>query len=431
VSVLPNDFAPERSELPSGLTLLVSPMPNVRRVVLSLYLRTGSRFESPAILGLSHFLEHMLFRGTNRHPDSHTLASAFEDLGGTLNASTAADHGTLSIAVPLESLDATIALLAEVVCEPRLQDLEVERNIIREEILEELDDDGNFVDALGVGRSLLFGGHPLGAPITGTLDSLSKLNEQDLRRHHAATYVGVGMVLSIAGPVDQAHVTATVARHFSALPRGSILSAGPSPSLVGRKCRVQRHAGESQTRLYVGFHAFGHHAPADAATEMLLRVLDDGMSTRVYQRLCDQSGLCYDAFASYEAWEDAGVVEFVADTAHDRAPKVLEAILDLCEELTAHGPTEAEWARAQRRARWQHDALLDDPHEVADYLAFAALAGVAPSPKMRLDELLAVERRQVIELAGALFVPDRRAVVAVGLPSAPVTQKLENLASRR
>lgn len=405
-------------------------MPTVRRVVLSVYLRTGSRFETPENSGISHFLEHMLFRGTETHRSAHALASAFEDLGGTLNASTATDHGTLTIAVPKESFEATLSLLGEVVQKPLFADIELERGIISEELLEELDEKGNIISATSLGRSLAFPSHPVGAPLGGTLETVAAFSEADLRVHHRRTYAGAGLTIAVAGPVAPERALAAIERAFVGLPEGTRLSSRSIAPPQGPVFASARHAGSSQTRVYIAHRSPGYLDRSDAAAEMLLRILDDGLSTRLYHGLCDEGGLCYDVVGANEAFEDGGVLEIIADTAHDRAPKVLEKALAIVSDLAESGPTEREFERARRRAHWQTEAILDDPGELADHAAFALLTGTSQTAELRLEELLAVTRGDVIDVANQIFTKSGRAVVAVGLPSASVVSRLEQIATR-
>src|SRR6187402_3013999 len=153
--------------LQNGATALSVRSSGRRRAVLTLYFPTGSRFETEETSGTSHFLEHMLFRGSPRYPSSDSLAQAFEDLGGTLEASTSTSYGNLSITLPRENLPLVIGPLADVFQRPLLGQIEVERAIIREEILEDFDDAGQLIDGPSLVRALAFPGHGLGLPITG------------------------------------------------------------------------------------------------------------------------------------------------------------------------------------------------------------------------------------------------------------------------
>jgi predicted Zn-dependent peptidase len=418
---------PQSRELSNGLTVAAVSLPALHRAVITAEIRVGSVYESADQNGISHFLEHMLFRGTPAHPSAHELAARFEALGGTLEASTSEDFGTLSISLPPESLEAALGTFCEVLSEPLLDDLDVERDIVREEILEGLDEKGRDVDASSRCRRLCFGDHPLGFPIAGTLEALESLDPTVLKRHHAHHYTGRNLALVMAGPLSVDSVLASATRHLEAISEGAVAqSLVPARQLSPRFDFLSHKA--SQTSLSVCFRAHERASIHQAATEMLLRILDDGLSTRVYHRLCDQLGLCYDAGAGYQAFESAGVIEFGGETAHDRAPLLLEEILNLTWTLAESGPTEAEIEQARRRCRWQFDAILDDPESVAHFYAHAQLLRTDQSPLDRCQELCDVTREAVLEAAQAAFQRQGLSVAAVGLQRSKARAELESLA---
>jgi predicted Zn-dependent peptidase len=217
--------------LPNGLKLVLVPQPNVHRAVASLYLRAGSRFETPENNGISHFLEHMVFRGTTSLPSAHDQALAFERLGGTLYAATHVDHGVMSVAVPPANFERVLPLLGEVTTSPRFTEIEVERGIVREEILEDLDDDGRDVDPDNISRALIYDKHPLGYTITGAIAALARFDEPALRAHHARHYSGENAVLCVAGRIgDVDRIAAIVERCFGSMPRGARVPVAPPPN---------------------------------------------------------------------------------------------------------------------------------------------------------------------------------------------------------
>lgn len=406
-------LSPTVSELESGLTVAVVPMPALHRVVLNVHLRVGPLFELTEQNGISHFLEHMLYRGTAGHPTAHSQADAFESLGGTLVATTLVDHGSIAIAVPPASLEAVFPLFGEVFAHPLFDGIETEKGIVREELLEGLDDDGRSVDADELIRASSFEGHPLGNPITGTAERLDRFDRDMLLRHHRTHYVGAGSVLAVAGPVEPERVLALARRAFADIPRGERPIPPRLPEQTAARYRYVRYAA-SQTDLRVAFRAPADGDPLEPATDLLLRVIDDGMSTRLYHRLCDERGLCYDVSAGYEAYVEGGIFDLAAETANAQAPRVLGELLELSRELREDGPTEAELDKAKARLRWHFEEMLDDPGEVASFLALGLLSGVARSPRERRERLLSVTTEQVRSAAQCLFRRERMSVVAVG-----------------
>jgi predicted Zn-dependent peptidase len=402
--------------LTNGLRVVLLPEPQIHRAVASLYLRVGSRFETRDNNGVSHFLEHMLFRGTPGLPSAHAQALAFERLGGTLFAATHVDHGEMSVTVPPRNLRPILALLGEVAARPILTDIEVERGIVREEILEDLDDDGREIDADNLVRALMYDDHPLGYTITGHIDSLDRFDETLLRAHHARHYTAQNAVLAIAGQLGDLDTLArAVEEAFGPLPRGE-RTAARAPSLAQKKPRVrftENHS--SQTELRVAFRAVGEHDPMEPAVEMLLRVLDDGMSTRLYERICDRLGLCYDVSGSFESYEDDGVVDIAAGVRHSRTPQVAKEIFSMLRDLCESGPTEAELEKARDRHQWSIEAMRDDPEETAAFHGLSVLAGLTRSPAARHERLSAVTCQDVRDAAQHIFRPERLSVTAVGL----------------
>lgn len=417
-----------RGTLQNGVTTLITPMPNRRRAVLLVYLKTGSRYESSRDNGLSHFVEHMLFRGTPSHPSAHALATAFEELGGTLDATTAADHGTLGISVPTENLSLVIPLVAEVFQSPLFTEIEIERGIIREEVLEYHSESGELIDPAGLARELAFGDSGLGRPITGSLENVERFSEAQLRQHHARTYISNDTIVAVSGPVDAAEVAAQLSCAFSSIPRGTSLSSPAPAQQKGPQFLYVAHPGSSQTSLSLCYRCPSQTDPLEPAVDMLLRVIDDGMATRLYHRLCDTRGLCYSVSGSYEAYDDAGLIELEADSAHENAQEVLAQMLQLTDELACSLVTEAEFSRTRKRARWQHETLVDEAIETADFMALAELTKTAPTPSQRLEQLMAVSREELRDAAAMVFAPTGRNTVAVGQQKRNAQAELKKLA---
>lgn len=396
-----------------GLDLLAIPMPWSHVVVAEFCLRVGSRYEDPTNNGLSHFLEHMLFRGTPGHPSAYKLALAFEERGASLSAFTATDHGTLAVAGPRETFDEVLRLLGEVCTSPIFDGIDIEKGIVREEILEGMDDRGIKVDADDLIRQVMFEDHPLGLPITGNLDRLDSFDVEGLRAHHRAYYTANNAILSIAGPIDPEHALEVATRSFGALDSGSRPTGEAPREPTSARWKYVRHSS-SQTDLRLGFRAPASGSDLEPATELLVRILDDGMSTRLYHRICDLKGLCYDVSASYEAFADAGSFELAAETGHDNAEQVATELFTLAQELRDTGPTDREIEKAKSRFRWQLDEMLDQSGSVAEFYGMESLLGARRTPLERYEQLNSITRADLIRAAEATFRRDRLSLVAVG-----------------
>ena len=415
--------------LPNGTQLLAVQLPKTRRQVLYAQLVIGSRFEAKEVSGLSHFLEHMLFRGVPSHPSAHELALAFERWGGILSASTAADLGDLSVGVPAVNFEHILEPFAEVFSSPLMKDIEIERGIVREEILETLDEKGACIDAAELIRALSFGEHPLGLPIAGTVDHLERFDEELLRAHHQTFYTGAGTTVVSVGPLPPDQVLRRLEETFKGV-RPGVLPKSEAPA-VQQEQRLQfvQHRS-SQTDLLVGFRAPGSFDPDEPAIELLMRVLDDGMATRLYHRICDERGLCYDVSGSYESYTDCGLIELAAETGHTRTDAVLDELLTLVRELKDERVPDEELERAKRRFGWQMDAALDSPGELAEYLAMESRAPTPRSPEQRVEQIQSVTAQDVQRVANQWLASEHLSVVVVGKHSKASLKKLTSLTER-
>jgi len=341
------------------------------------------------------------------------LAHAFERLGGSLEAATFVDHGMLSLDLPTSNVAQALPPFCEVFRKPVLQGLDLERGIVREEILESLDDDGNLVDADELGRLLCFGEHCLGQPITGSIQELERFDVKALRAHHRERYVTGASVFCMAGPLPCEAILPLLNDGFAGHTLGTRPEIQAPEGQSDARFKFVHHVS-SQTELRIVFRCPGQHDAIEPAMELLLRILDDGMSTRLYQRICNTLGLCYDVNAFYETWQDCGVVEVAADCTHERSEALLKELLELLLRLRDDGPTEEEFALSRSRHEWQLLQMFDDPAEVAAFHGFARLAGIAPTVHARLCEVNAVTLEDVRRAANRILVREGLSVVAVG-----------------
>jgi predicted Zn-dependent peptidase len=408
-------IACERTTLANGLRVVAAPLAHIHRAHVALYVRVGSRYETQRTNGISHFLEHMLYRGTERLRSAHAVNLAFEELGGYLHASTQTDFGVFSVTLPSESLDAVSALFGEVILSPSFLDIDAEKGIVCEEILEDLDEEGRQVDADNLSRELIYPDHPLGFTITGDAERVRSFDLPLVREHHRKHYTADGSVLVFAGDIEPERAFALARRDFSALPQGQgIQSSAPAHSQSKPRLLVVPNQS-SQTHLRVCFRALPECSPQRTALDLLMRVIDDGMSTRLYHRVCDDKGLCYDVSAGYEGYEDDGVVDFAASVQHRRVAEVTSEILAVMRELGENGPTEGELTKARKRHAWDVRALADSPEELAGFFGLGELWKHPESPQDRLAATARVTRAEVTHVARLLASPARLNVVTVGM----------------
>ncbi|MCL2725224.1 MAG: insulinase family protein [Polyangiaceae bacterium] len=413
--------------LSNGLRVVVVPQSGLHRAHVALYVRVGSRFETRKTNGLSHFLEHMLYRGTPRLKNAHEVNLAVENLGGYLYAATQTDFGVFSVTLPPESLAEVTALFSEILLYPTFSDIDIEKEIVCEEILEDLDDDGRQVDADNLSRRLIYPTHPLGFTITGDEERVRSFNHAMLSTHHAQHYTASSSVLAFAGAVDPDEAMTLAEKHFGKLPCGHVLGAD-APVHTQDKPRIEIVENvSSQTELRVCFRAVSERSDSRAAMDMLMRVIDDGMSTRLYHRIVDNKGLCYDVGASFDGYEDDGVLDFAAGVRHERSSVVTREILQILVDIAQSGPTESELAKARKRNAWELRAMLDSPEDLASFYACSLLFDRFETPEARVAANAAVTHQELKSLAQMLAQPNRLNVLAVGLLDHGEDHRLEDV----
>src|ERR1700753_2484476 len=222
-----------RARMSNGLRVVTVETPYLHTATVCLYVRAGARYETRESNGLSHFVEHMLFRGSSQFPDSLALNRAIEELGGTLYAETGRDYSLYQIPLQAADIERGLEILGDLFSTPAFRDINLERQIILEEILEDLDDRGRNVNVDDLSRAVAWGAHPLGYTITGPLKNVRRFRDADVRRHFNRFYGAANMVLCVAGPLSHARVARWARTSFSDVHAGARRKPEP-PRPAGR-----------------------------------------------------------------------------------------------------------------------------------------------------------------------------------------------------
>jgi predicted Zn-dependent peptidase len=432
VSPAPSPFEVHRTLIGEGLPLVTVELPHLHAASIIAYARVGSRYERPRDNGLSHFLEHMLFRGTARLPDAYQLNRAIEELGGTLYAETGRDYSLYQISVHPDSVAEGLALFGEIFASPVFSDLEVERRIILEEMLEDVDDEMRLTNIDDLARQVAWQGHPLSYRITGPVENVKRFTASDLRRHLKSFYGASNMVLAVSGAVRHRSVVAHARRAMAQVPRGMSRTirppAAPKADRPAQLVYVDHEGSQSSVQLL--FRGLAETDPDYPALLMLSRIIDDGMSTRLHHRLCDELGLAYYVSASLETFVDTGLLEFDAAARHGSVNELVAETLALCQTLATDGPRLDELHKAQRRYRWDLERSFDDPDVMAGWWAGASLF-LAPVPHTeKLARVGRVTLDDVRRVARRLFRPERLTVAVVGQLTERRQERLRRLLER-
>ncbi|MFY1828672.1 M16 family metallopeptidase [Myxococcus fulvus] len=407
-------FTPYRDVLPSGLRVVTVETPHLHTALLAIYVRTGSRHETPANNGVSHYLEHLFFRGSESWPDTVRMNAAVEEVGGNLNGVTTRDHGYYYTPLHPAHLRVGMDILGDMLTRPRLTDMEVERQIILEEMLDEVDEKGRDIDLDNLSKHLLFPHHPLAQKIAGTRDSVSALKHAQVLEHFAQHYVTGNLVVTAAGRVRREEVLELAERAFAHLPRGPASSEAPPPhGAPGPLLHFVTH-DESQTEFRLNFRAVPEQHEDYPALQILRRVLDDGLSSRLPFEIVEKRGLAYSVHASLDGYHDAGLFEVEAASAPEKASQVVEESLRVIAQLCDTEIGEEELTRAKRRHRMLLEFSQDSPGELAGWFGGTELFRTPETFAHRADLVDSQSAARVREVARRYFRRDNLTVVAVG-----------------
>lgn len=406
----------ETTTLDNGLAVTTVSLPHLHTAVCALFIKVGARFEVPRDNGLSHFVEHMLFRGTERYPTSLALNTAIEHLGSTLHAETGRDYTLFQLALEPAHVPAAIELLGELLVRPRFSDIELERRLVLEEINEDYDEQGVEINADDIARGIAFDDHPLGQRIIGPRENVERFDDADVRRHFASFYGALNATLCVAGPVAHGAVVEAAGRALAGMPQGAraqVVPAPPLPAGGGPRLRHVPDAG-SQTSLAILFRAVPELDPSYVALVALLRVLDDGMSTRLHYTLADQKGLAYSIHAAIEPLADTALFEIAGATANAKVPSLVKELLLLLDGLRRGEITDDELAKARVRYRYESLASIDDAAAMVGWFGGTALYYPPQKLSQRLEAMSKVSVDDVVRIAGQVLSPDHLALAAVG-----------------
>jgi predicted Zn-dependent peptidase len=397
--------------------------------MIALYVRAGSRHETARVNGVSHFLEHLFFRGSEGYPDSLAMNAAVEAVGGNLNGVTARDHGCYYTPIHPDELATGVGILGDLIRRPLLKGMDVEREVILEEILDEVDPDGRDIDPDNMVKRLVYPGHPLGFKIAGTRETVRALRPRHVREHLARFYTGANLVLAVAGPVRHAEVLDLAERHLGALPRGErSLDRPPPPWPDGPRLEVLDH-DDAQADLTMAFPCPPEHHRDYPAFLCLRRILDDGLSSRLPFEIVEKRGLAYSLHCGLDTFADAGMLVVDGACAPRKVPAVVNEILAVLAGLTERPVPAAELLRVQQRHRMMLAFSLDSPSDLAGWHGAGEILSRPEGFEARCRRVETVTPLDVQRTAAAAFRRARMALVVVGRVGRRAERALDKLAA--
>ncbi len=343
--------------LASGLTVAVEPMASTRAVSIGVWIGVGARDEPAHISGVSHFLEHLLFKGTNTRSATQ-ISQAIDRVGGDINAYTSKEYTTFYCRVPGRVADFGIDLLGDVLTAPALRDADIESE--RQVILDELamDDDSPEDVVHRVFAEQVFDGHPLGRETAGERETVSSVSGDDIRRFFSERYRSENTVVAIAGAIDPDHVIERVEEAFAGLADGSGRTPRVEPGGIGESVDIDDDT--EQVHIVVGGRSLRREDPDREALDVVNHVLGGGLSSRLFDEIRERRGLAYSVFSTAAAYADSGLWSVYAGALPANAETVRGLIASELDRLVTDGITAEELAIAQGYLTGSYEMGLED-----------------------------------------------------------------------
>ncbi len=387
----------ETSVLPCGIRLVTETMADVRSVAVAYWVGTGSRDEPGELAGASHFLEHLLFKGTERW-SAAAIAEALDEVGGDCNAFTTKEYTAFYVRLLSDHLGLGLDILGDIMREPALRpgDVEAERTVILDEILMHADEPADLASERW--QEALFPGHPLGRDTLGTAASVQRITRDDIATFFDRHYRPANMVVAAAGDCTHDAVAEQIEDRF----RGTGGGAAPVRSAPGPRSvplEVVRRPTE-QAHLVYGARSTSRFDERRWALAVLNHVLGGGLSSRLFQKVREQRGLAYSVWSERAAYDDAGSLAVVVGTAPEHVGEVLRIVADELALLADEGVSERELAVAKGNLRAE---LLLAGEDSGARMTRLGASLLLHGEVLTVDELLAridaVERTHVLEVA--------------------------------
>ena len=398
-----------RTTLDCGLRIITDTDATVRSASVGYFVNIGSRDEAPAEAGASHFLEHVLFKGTARRT-SQEISSSIENLGGGINAYTTNEFTSFYAKVVDEDLPLAVDVLSDVITSAVVtnEEFETERNVVFQEMAMRDDDPQDCAEeAFG---TAFWGDHPLGVSILGTKESMTAITRDQIFNYYKSHYKPEAMVVSAAGNINHDHFVDLVKQNLERdqflVGNGPVKTRDYSAFTPKPAAKVKIHEGQfEQTNLFLGLEGVGRRDPRSTALKVLTIAIGSGMSSRLFQEIREKRGLVYSVDGLVRRYVGSGYFAVYAGCAPDKALEVVKIAREILQDVAENGITDEEFNRGKNAVRAGVLLAGEDSAYRMDRIGSSEIwDGYAKSPDEMMADLLTVTKDQVEEIAREFFV---------------------------
>ncbi|PYM91767.1 MAG: peptidase M16 [Candidatus Rokuibacteriota bacterium] len=401
-----------KGSLPNGIRVVTERMDHVRSVAVGVWVETGSRHESENRCGMSHLIEHLVFKGTATR-SAEQIARTMDSVGGQMDAFTTKEHTCFYVQVLDQHLPLAVDLLTDILLNPlfNADELEREKSVVLQEIKMVEDTPDDVIHDLFAGQ--IWEGHPLGRPILGSREAVTGYDRQTALSHFTEEYVPPRILISVAGNATHEHVVDLFSAGFQGFERGATTRAA-TPPVTRPGVNIVSKTLE-QVHLIMGFPGLRHSAPERYALFLLNDVIGGSMSSRLFQEVREREGLVYAIHSGVQAYVDTGVLYVYAATDAQNFSKVLKSTLKVLRELKKTGVTDEELRRAQDHLKGSLMLSLESTSSRMNRLAKHEMHhGTFLSMDAMLAAIDGVRHEEVQTLVTDLLDEDRLALTTLG-----------------
>ncbi|HET7745521.1 MAG TPA: pitrilysin family protein [Gaiellaceae bacterium] len=413
------------TELEGGERVISERLTGVRSIALGFWIGSGSRDEPDARAGVSHFIEHLLFKGSSRF-GAQEIAEIFDELGGELNAATSRETTVVYARIPDERLETALDVMADMVFRPSFEDVDSEREVVLEEIAMVEDTPHDLVH--DIAAEAVFGGHPLGRPVIGRADVIESVTTRALAAYHRRAYAAPRVVLAAAGNLRHERLVELLRERGDGVTGGRrALARRPVRRLPGPGLRFQRKDTE-QYHVCLGAPGIDRTDERRFAASILDAILGGSASSRLFQEIREKRGMAYSVYSYLSEYSDAGQVGLYVGTREENLASCLEiAVAELLDLAQGNVKTD-ELARAKENLKGR---LLLSLESTSTRMTRLGKATVTEVPLLEVDQIVrrleAVTAGDVADLAAELFAPGRLSAAGIGPDEAHFRRAVEHV----
>lgn len=409
---MPNNDFFERTVLPSGITVITERMPQVRSVAIGFWVGIGSRDETEPVNGMSHFIEHLLFKGTDTR-SGRDISEAFDTLGGELNAFTAKEYTCYFTRLIDEHVPDGVEILADMIQNPRFDETDIlsERNVVLEEInLHEDSPDERIHDLFA---SSLLAAHPLGKPILGHVDTVGNFSREDVVGFYKDNYGAKNLIVAAAGNIEHEKMVELTERHFGK-------ATGERPAKKEFEPQVEKRIEvftkqTEQAHIVYGTEAIRSNDNRRFTLSVMDNILGGGMSSRLFQEIREKRGMAYSAYSYHSLYKETGYIAAYAGTTPANTEEVVKIMKEQINDVASGGITDKEVHRAKEHIKGQ---LMLGLESTSRRMTRLGKLQITEGELLSLDELVerieSVTRDGIADLAAELFTPGKAVLTIIG-----------------